>query len=324
MSDNITGNVWLLGAGKMSIEHAKVLAALGIKPTVIGRGAESAAEFTRQTGLDVVTGGLPAFLETGPEKPTAVINAVNVLELAASTRQVLDYAQPRMLVEKPAGINAQQLNDIAAGIDSAEVFIAYNRRFFASVQKAKEILENDGGPVACAFEFTEWGHVIEKQVGARPSEELKHWALANSSHIYDLAFFLAGHPDQFSCYTSGSLSWHPAASRFCGSGITSRGATFSYHANWDAPGRWKVEVMSSNYRVLLCPLEKLQLQKKGSVAWEDVELDDEIDQEYKPGLHAMLSTFFSGNPSADLCRFRDLKQVLDTYQQISGYLDSCK
>jgi len=319
MSNNVTDNVWLVGAGKMSIEYAKVLASMNIKPVVIGRGEASAAEFTKQTGLDVITGGLPGFLTSNPDQPTAVIITVNVLELSAVTRTILDYAQPRILVEKPGGINGRQLQNIQDGIGTAEVFIAYNRRFFASVQKAKEIIDGDGGPVACSFEFTEWGHVIEQQVLGRPTEELAHWALANSSHIFDLAFFLSGHPEKLSCYTTGGLSWHPSASRFSGSGISKRGATLSYHANWDAPGRWKVEVMSSNARVLLCPLEKLQLQKKGSVAWEDVELEEALDQSYKPGLFEMVSTFLSDAPSPDLCRFSEMRDVLDTYQRIAGY-----
>lgn len=320
MSNNISDNVWLIGAGKMSIEYANVLSAMHIQPVVIGRGEASASEFKTQTGLNVVTGGLPRFLETKPEKPTTVIVAVNVLELSAVTRQILDYAQPRILVEKPAGINAAQLQDITDGINTAEVFVAYNRRFFTSVQKAKEILDDDGGPVACTFEFTEWGHVIEQQVSQRPAEELAHWALANSTHIFDLAFFLSGAPEELSCYTTGGLSWHPSASRFSGSGITDRGALLSYHANWDAPGRWKVEVMSSNYRVLLCPLEKLQVQKKGSVAWTDVDLEDHLDQSYKPGLFAMISSLLSDEPSPDLCRFRELQDSLNTYQRMAGYV----
>lgn len=320
MPNNLKSNVWLIGAGKMSIEYARVLAAMNIQPIVVGRGEGSAAEFTKQTGLEVVTGGLSVFLESMPEKPTAVINAVNVLGLSDVTCQVLDYAKTRMLVEKPAGINAGQLLKIQSAIKMSEVFVAYNRRFFASVQKAKKIVEADGGAVACAFEFTEWGHVIKQQVHQRPAEELAHWALANSSHIFDLAFFLAGDPDQLSCYTTGGLSWHPTASRFCGSGITRRGAAFSYHANWDAPGRWKVEAMSVNYRVLLCPLEKLQLQKRGSVAWEDVEIDDMLDQTYKPGLYSMVEEFLAFEPGADLCRFDELKDVLESYQRIAGYV----
>ena len=29
------------------------------------------------------------------------------------------------------------------------------------------------------------------------------------------------------------VAWHPAASRFCGAGITDRGALFSYLADWE-------------------------------------------------------------------------------------------
>ncbi|MBN2683933.1 MAG: Gfo/Idh/MocA family oxidoreductase [Pontiellaceae bacterium] len=319
MSNNVGERVWLVGAGKMAVEYAKVLASMNITPVVVGRGELSAAEFTKQTGIKVVTGGLEAFINSLPEKPTAVIIAVNVLELSLVTRQILDYAQPRILIEKPVGIDAQQLQFVRDALDDAAVFVAYNRRFFSSVQKAKKILEDDGGPLACAFEFTEWGHVIEQQISTRPAKELAHWALANSSHIFDLAFFLSGSPEKLSSYCLGGLSWHPNASRFSGSGITTRGAMFSYHANWDAPGRWKVEVMSANYRVLLCPLEKLQLQKKGSVAWEEVPLDDELDQRFKPGLHAMLSGFLAEYVPEDLCKFSHVERMLNMYQKIAGY-----
>ena len=42
----------------------------------------------------------------------------------------------------------------------SEVYYAYNRRFYASVLKAEEIIKEDGGMTSMNFEFTEWGHVI--------------------------------------------------------------------------------------------------------------------------------------------------------------------
>ena len=63
-------------------------------------------------------------------------------------------------------------------------------------------------------------------------------------HVVDLAFYLCGKPDEISCYTTGGLNWHSAASVFAGAGITKKNVLFSYNANWGAPGRWGVEIMT--------------------------------------------------------------------------------
>lgn len=91
----------------------------------------------------------------------------------------------------------------------ANVFYAYNRRYFASVLKAQEIIAEDGGVKSFNFEFTEWGHVIEKS--GHSAEDLSNWFYANSSHVVDLAFFLGGTPTQMNCVTAGELTWHKPA-----------------------------------------------------------------------------------------------------------------
>ena len=101
MSNHLSKNVWLVGAGSMAHEYAKVLAALSITTTVIGRGETSAQIFTSKTGLDVKTGGIDAFLANNPEIPDAVIIAVNVVDLAKTTTSILGYCQPKILLEKP-------------------------------------------------------------------------------------------------------------------------------------------------------------------------------------------------------------------------------
>ena len=98
--------------------------------------------------------------------------------------------------------------------------------------------------------------------------------MANSTHVVDLAFFLGGAPEKISSYVGGKLDWHPNGSIFSGAGITKNNTLFSYNANWEAPGRWGVEVITNKSRLILRPLEKLQIQKIGN-------LDPEFVQIYK-------------------------------------------
>lgn len=319
MSDHIDKKVWLIGAGGMAAEYAKVLQAMGIAPLVIGRGEKSATVFAEKTGIEAVTGGLESFLATCPPMPDAVIITVNVVDLARTASMVLGYCQPKILLEKPGAITTEDIELLQSCEGTENLFIAYNRRFFASTQAVKKMLEEDGGPVSCTFEFTEWAHRIEAVLDRKHPEEMKHWLIANSSHVIDLAFYLAGSPVKLDATVTGHLSWHPSGSAFCGSGLTERGATFSYHANWKAPGRWWVEVMSEKRRYLMCPMESVQVQNKGSLGWEDVLLNDDLDKQFKPGLFQMLDIFLSCSITAELCTLDESAQHFPLFQRMAGY-----
>jgi predicted dehydrogenase len=321
MSDYVGKKVWLLGAGNMAVEYTKVLSVMGIHPVVIGRGEESAHNFEAKTGVPVISGGLDAFLAAQPESPDAVINAVNVVDLASTTANILQYCESKVLLEKPGVLNSRELALLSGIRGNENIYIAYNRRFFTSTQAVRKMLAEDGGPVSCTFEFTEWAHRIETVIDRKDPEEMSHWLVANSSHVIDMAFFLAGFPAKFDATISGSLPWHPSGSVFCGSGITERGASFSYHANWEAPGRWWVEVMSLKRRFKMCPMETLQVQNKGEVVWRDVDLDVTSELELKPGLYDMVEAFFANDPKPELCRFDDLAQHFSSFQKMAGYRD---
>ena len=148
--------------------------------------------------------------------------------------------------------------------------------------------------------------------------EKERWFLSNSSHVADLAFFLGGKPSSLSSYTSGSLKWHNSGAVFCGSGVTENGALYSYSANWDGPGRWGVDLQTKDTRLILRPLEKLQIQKKGSVAIEMADIDDSYDIDFKPGLYRMVNAFL-GNDKSSLCTLEEQIKAFDYYTKIANY-----
>lgn len=315
MSDNLNKRVLLVGAGQMAVDYYKVIQALHCDITTVGRSESSASQFEEKTGSKIITGGLENFLQQNHKPFDAVIVAVGMEQLAATTNQLIRNGFKNILLEKPAGLNEQEIRDLAqtATHYHATVLVAYNRRFYSSVVKAKEIIEQDGGVTSFNFEFTEWAHTIEPLVKAKGIKE--NWLLANSSHVIDLAFYLGGKPAKINCYSTGKLSWHDKAV-FSGAGKTENGALFSYQANWDAPGRWGVEMLTKKSRLILRPLEELQIQLKGSVAINKVDIDNTNDKQFKPGLFLQCKQFLTGVLS-EFKTIEEQAEACEIYAQIA-------
>lgn len=311
-------NVWLIGSGGMAVDYVRVLQALELEFSIIGRGEKSAKACLDATGCEVVLGGLVGYLATKPPAPTHAIVAVGVEKLHETTLQLLAYGVSNILVEKPAGLNKQEVQAVylKAKEKNARVCVAYNRRFYASVLKAQEIIAEDGGVTSFNFEFTEWAHEIKKLSKAQGVKE--HWFLGNSSHVVDLAFYLGGKPKEICTFTSGSLDWHPAASIFSGAGVSENGALFSYQANWESAGRWSVEMLTRTHRLILRPMEKLQIQKKGSVAVEFAECDYALDETYKPGLFLQTKNFIN-HMTVGMCDIAYHNEMTEEYYKIAAY-----
>ena len=311
--------VWLIGAGGMAQDYVKVLDALNTSTTVIGRGEESAKKFKEDTGKEVETGGLQSFLSTNPEVCTHAIVAVGIEKLFETTKQLLDHNIKNILIEKPGALFDEEFKELVELTDSkkANVYIAYNRRYFAAVNRAKEIIAEDGGVSSFNFEFTEWGHVIAPlKKGAGVKEK---WFLSNSTHVVDLAFNLGGIPKELSSFTAGSLDWHPSAAVFSGAGISENGAPFNYRANWESAGRWGVEVLTKEHKLILRPMEKLQIQKRGTIAENFVEdIDYSVDDEFKPGLYVQTEKFLAGNFD-NMCSIKEQNEIVKVYSKMANY-----
>lgn len=293
MSDYLTSRVLLVGVGYMGCEYAKVLQAQNVPFVAIGRGEERAAAFAKETGLKPITGGLDAYLASVGDGalPSEAIVATSVQSLAANAIALMEHGVRRIFLEKPGAATMDGLKVVADAAErtGAEVYLAYNRRFYASTLAAQEIIKEDGGVTSFLFEFTEWPESFE----SKPMVLKQNVFFANSSHVVNLAFYLGGRPKELTCYKAGRLPWHDAGASFAGAGITEGGATFSYEANWDAPGRWWVEVLTQKHRLIFRPLEKLQIQERRSVQQTFVDIDDHLDTEFKPGLYREVQAFLA-------------------------------
>lgn len=279
----------------MGKEYAKVFKAMGLSFFAIGRG-------------------LKEWLKTN-EAPRTAIVAVTEDQLGIVTRQLINAGCKNILVEKPGGFDVEDIIKVAklAKQKGTKVYVGYNRRFYASTQKALEFIEREG-VLSFNFDFTERSYVVEK--APQSAKIKKEWFLQNSTHVIDLAFFMAGWPHKISALKNGKLKWHPSGAIYTGSGLTDKNALFSYHANWKSAGRWSVEIITSKTKLIFRPLEKLQIQKYGSMTVEDYPLDDKLDIDFKPGIYKQVESFL-GNKKF-LPTIEEQVNHLKYYEKIKG------
>lgn len=310
--------VWLVGTGPMAVEYEKVLTSIGVDLVVIGRSANSVDKFHESTGRQAFVGGIDKFLETKPVIPSAAIICVGVDQLASIGFTLINYGVKSLLLEKPGGVNSAEVKELADTSISGNcsTYVAYNRRYYQSVLKAKELILEDGGAVTCSMELTEWSHIIKDH--KKPSSVLESWFIGNTSHVVDLGFFLIGKPKEISCFTSGSLNWHPKSSALSGAGRSEKGALFSYHANWMSAGRWSLDVTTNKRRYIFRPLEELRIQEIGSLKETEVVLEDGAEKDFKPGLFKQVVSFL-GNDDTYLCSISEQLELISLYEKMASY-----
>ena len=310
--------ILLVGAGPMAVQYAKVLQGMEKPFVVVGRSQQSADAFNTQVGVQPLTGGVENFFPS-VQPITHAIVAVSVEQLEYSSTYLLNKGVKHLLVEKPGAMTLEAIERIQVLAQSlgASIYIAYNRRFLSSVIKARELIEEDGGVTSFNFEITEWSDTIQKIPKAEGVKE--NWFFANTSHVTDLAFYLGGKPRQMATFTAGDLPWHSRAARFAGAGETTDGALFSYSGDWEAPGRWAVEILTRSRRFIFKPLEKLQAQRINTVTVETVEVDSRLDVDYKPGLYLQVEHFLTLEKTA-LCTLKEHLENSRLYARIAAYV----
>lgn len=307
--------VYIIGSGPMAIDYAKILKTMNVEIKVIGRSQTSCDKFKAETGVECIAGGFEKWIGTQTSPLKNVIVAVSEENLGTVTEKLIQKNTARILVEKPGAATYEEIDRVlhAQKSSSSKVYVGYNRRFYSSVQTAKKLIAEDGGVQSFFFEFTEWGHVIREKVCPQLVKE--EWLWHNSTHVMDLAFYLGGFPSQLASFKAGSLDWHSRGAKYSGAGTTKEGALFSYMANWAAPGRWVVEVLTSKRRFIFKPLEKLQVQKLGSVAVEEFPIENQSDLNYKPGLYNQVKAFLEGDEGV-LVTLNQQKENMQWYKKI--------
>lgn len=301
MSD--AADILLIGAGPMAGAYHKVLSAMDAKFAVLGRGQASADLFSKTYGGPVGTGPLPEQLKAYSPAPKFAIVAVPVPHLSSVCHNLLDIGVQHILVEKPGTLTPKEAEALAAKDKTGAIRLAFNRRFLRSTIEARKIIAEDGGIDSFSLEF---GEIGDEFVDSPHSDDvIENWIYANSMHVIDLAFFLAGASDDIDAnhmnsLTAGSLSRHEKGAIFCGSGVLDSKTLFSYHSNWQTGAGWRVELCTPKRRLFMQPLETLREQKRGGFGQSALTFEDPLEDDYKPGLYKMVETFLADPMHPDL------------------------
>lgn len=316
----------LVGTGNIARDYVKVLRGLTVPFDVIGRSETGCTRFSKETGIKARAGGVQKYSEDLRNYCDAIV-AIDASQLADVSCCLMQHGISNILIEKPGGLTRQDFESIVnrQKATGSDVYIAYNRRFYSSVLHAEKMIRAEGGVKSFHFEFTEWPHTVLS--AGLPEETLQSWFLCNSTHIVDLAFYLGGLPAEIAVYSKSCLPWTEEKGCYAGAGISQSGALFDYCANWNAPGRWSVEMLTDQHRFIFRPLEKLQIQELKSV---EIKFADTInygfDLEYKPGLYREVSAFL-GLQGEDRNRMKTATQQMEElplYEQIAGRKYSIK
>lgn len=313
--------ILLIGSGNMAFEYLKVLKALNKKVIVVGRGELNLNKLKEAfPEFEYHAGGVEKYTQSTHLIPHVAINTVNVDILGTTSCVLLSAGVKKLLIEKPGDITIEglELLETLSKKNNSEVVIGYNRRFYSSVLQLIKEVGQDGGVKSCHFEFTEWVHTFGTDTHSVPT--LNKWLLSNSSHVIDTVFYLLGKPLELNARVLGAnnISWHPSGSIFVGSGISFNNIPFTYHANWGGPGRWSIEIITAKRRFYLRPMEKLAVQMLGSVAINQIDIDDKLDIEYKPGLFLQVQSFLN-NEFTFFQTVQGQIEAMKYYYQIAGY-----
>ncbi|MDO4189451.1 MAG: Gfo/Idh/MocA family oxidoreductase [Lachnospiraceae bacterium] len=314
----MTHKILLVGTGYIAAEYVKVFKILGLDYDIAGHTLNSVEKFNSTYNENAVPNGVNILLG-GDYKYDYAIVAVSGNALYEVTAKLISAGIKNVLIEKPGTLTKNELINLIgdANKKNTRVLIGYNRRFYPSVLTAEKIIAEDGGITSVNFEFTEWSHLIENDLH---SVDIKQkWFLMNSSHVVDLVFYFAGMPEKIYALNAGALHWHDSSSRFAGCGVTKRGIMFSYNANWEAPGRWSVEILTNKHRLYLRPMEQLYIQERGSVLLNEIFLEKEPkEKECKEGLYKEVECFINKTDDGRFCSLQEQLSAMDIYEMISG------
>lgn len=308
-------NTLLIGAGPIGTEYVKSLIVNGINFEVYTRSEETAEKLLLTTGKKAIT-GRQGLLDL--KRYESVIICTPAETLFHLTKKCLDAGVQKILLEKPGLLNSTECKllekDYGQQID--KVLVAYNRRFYPSVEKLDKLTNGGSDILSIHGDFTELYHNILES-NRFSTNVLQHWGIANSSHVLDLVQYFAGNFQQLKRNNQGSLRPHFGAAYMSAIGITDKEVQVSLRADWRSAGRWGLWVYTHDAVYILQPLEKLFKMKKGEFSVEEIEITD-VTQSIKLGIHGVCTAFVSEAEDKRLIPLKDQIKHILAYEFITG------
>ena len=92
------------------------------------------------------------------------------------------------------------------------------------------------------------------------------------------------------------------------------------YSNWRVPGKWAIEIGTRNYKLGLCPIEELQVMKRGSFAWEKIINYCNTQEIFRGGFYEQVEAFLTA-VTANLCSIHEHIENFKFYKRIANHDD---
>lgn len=222
------------------------------------------------------------------------------------------------LVEKPIGLGLCDSKRICerSADTGLNLYVAMNRRHYASTQMAVQKLTQIGGRRIVQIHDQE--DPSSALTNGRKAVVCDNWHFANSIHLIDL----------FDVFCRGEVSkvrnvipWTTGYGAKSTHSIIEfdSGDVGIYTSVWNAPGPWLVAISTPTKRLEMRPVEYLSEQTYPSRQITPCELGD-VDQKFKPGVFCQMNEFVKAlnrknNGSVDITSYlRSVKLTSQLYE----------
>lgn len=311
-------SVLLIGAGEMASNFAFALNQMNINNvTIISKTEKNLSSISDLYNYTSFSGGYEKNLKNIEQKDLVIIATPTQILLDAA-KHVLDAGHETILLEKPGSLYSNNLLDFKKEISQQRIRVGWQRILYPSIIELENLVKTEGGITSCTFNITEWAHTLNLEKYS--TEELSRWGIVNPLHVLTMVFKLIGLPKQLHSFQNDGLEWHPTGSSFVGSGVSEKNIPFSYHGDWKSSGRWEITVYTNEHCYNLLPIENLSARKKGSIKWNNIDLNLH-NPKIKQGIFEELGIMFDKSLEKDfpLCDLTYSSELIKTAETIFGY-----
>ena len=240
----------------------------------------------------------------------AIMIAVDIDVTCEILNNLMEINKP-ILVEKPVSIKSKEIEKIIEK-NNDKIFVAYNRRYYNSVEWVKKFIESKSNVSATFF------------IPERNQLNFYH----NSSHIIDLMnyFFKDLKLENTTHFTiDKKLSGLTAIFK------TKRGDIINLISNWNAPSNFKIEVIHEDEKMELNPIEKAHFYKGMEIIEPTIEdpirkympkliKESENGDEFKPGFYKQAKVFYNfvkcNQLDERMCTLKQAKENIKTIEKL--------
>lgn len=251
--------VALIGAGNMARQHALAFRDVSgvVLSGIYSRTRERAEKLAGELGFESVSDSVEELYEKAGAD--LVVIAVNMLDIFPVAISALRYPWT-IMVEKPAGADLAEAEELAqAASKHGRVYVALNRRFYASTLAALEDLS--GRDDARHIHVSDQQDLAAAAALGHPPRVITNWMFGNSIHLIDY-FRIFGRGSVAS--VDPVIRWNPDRPGVVVAKVSfDSGDTGIYEGFWNGPGPWSVTLHTPARRWELRPLERGTYQDRG-------------------------------------------------------------